>query len=193
MCRKIEKKYENPFDNILIDLCEYCSPFFHKLNFSPNDITTLSLIFGILSIYFLYKNNLVLFIVLYIISYFFDCFDGFYARKYKMVTKFGDIYDHVKDISVGVGIIIVLIITNKCSTTITVSIIITFIILTILANVNLGCQELIYNTSDESPILNNLTKLCPGDPKETIKFTRYFGCGTYVILSLCLILIMKKC
>ena len=33
----------------------------------------------------------------YLISYSFDCIDGHIARKYKMFSKYGDIYDHVSD------------------------------------------------------------------------------------------------
>ena len=32
------------------------------------------------------------------LSYFFDCMDGNFARTYKMQTKFGDYYDHIKDV-----------------------------------------------------------------------------------------------
>ena len=46
--RKIPNIYENPFDIFLINICEMMNPYFKKLNFTPNGITTLSLIFGIL-------------------------------------------------------------------------------------------------------------------------------------------------
>ena len=51
--RKIPKNLENPIDNVIIDACETMSTFFKNLHLNPNDITTLSLIFGILSIIFL--------------------------------------------------------------------------------------------------------------------------------------------
>ena len=42
--RKIPREYDNPIDNILVDLSEFLNPYFHRLNFTPNMITTLSLI-----------------------------------------------------------------------------------------------------------------------------------------------------
>ena len=37
----------------------------------------------------------------------YDVLDGNYAKKYKMVTKFGDLYDHIKDISVNILLVFV--------------------------------------------------------------------------------------
>ena len=33
------------------------------------------------------------------VGYFFDCMDGHFARKYNMVTEFGDMYDYITDLS----------------------------------------------------------------------------------------------
>ena len=100
--RKIPKNLENPIDNAIIDICDPLSEFFHYLHFVPNDITTLSLIFGILSVLLLYRGQTIASVVFYFISYIFDCCDGYYARKYKMCTKLGDIYDHFKDWTVNI-------------------------------------------------------------------------------------------
>ena len=54
---KIDQNYYNIIDNNLIQLSEYLSPTFKKLNFTPNGITTLSLVFGVLSIYLLQLIN----------------------------------------------------------------------------------------------------------------------------------------
>jgi hypothetical protein len=81
-------------------------PFFKKIGFTPNGITTLSLIFGIASAYYLYKGKIYMFALLYTISYFFDVMDGHFARKYKMVSKGGDYYDNViKQMKGGIPII----------------------------------------------------------------------------------------
>ena len=96
--RKIERENENFIDNILIDICDLISEPVHKLGLTPNMITTLSLIFGLATAYVLYKKMYLVACLLWAISYFFDCLDGFIARKYKQYTKFGDYYDHVSDI-----------------------------------------------------------------------------------------------
>ena len=107
--RKIKQEYENPIDNGFIFISETLNPLWKLLNFTPNTLTTLSLIFGLLAVYYLYKGHVWKFIIFYTISYHFDCNDGNYARTYKMTTKFGDLYDHYKDVSIFIlllGVII---------------------------------------------------------------------------------------
>ena len=50
--RKIKKIYENPIDDILIDIAKYLCPYFKKCYITPNNLTTISLITGVLSIFF---------------------------------------------------------------------------------------------------------------------------------------------
>ena len=92
--RKIPEELENPIDNILIELAEKLNPYFYKLGFNPNGVTTLSLIFGILSCYFYYLKYYLFSSISMFISYFFDVMDGNFARRYNMQTQFGDYYDH---------------------------------------------------------------------------------------------------
>ena len=96
MSRKLKIEDENPIDNFVYDIVEILDPIFYRLNFTPNIITTLSLLTGLLSGYYFYKNNYIC-IPLWIISYILDCSDGYFARKYKMTSKFGDYYDHISD------------------------------------------------------------------------------------------------
>ena len=192
--RKIERKYENPIDNVLLDIIEAVSPTFYKLGFNANGITTLSLIFGLLSIFFLYKGSIYLFMISYLISYFFDCMDGYFARRYKCVSKFGDYYDHIKDMCVTIGVLIVVFLRYRCSP-ITLMVATIFLILgCIIMNMHLGCQEKIYSKtkSDESPSLDKLKNVCPGDPENSIKYLRYFGTGTYNLFFIIVIFIVHK-
>ena len=103
--RKIDEKYENPIDHIFLLISESLCPIFYSLNFNANGITTLSLIFGLISIYYLYTGKVIMFMISYIISYFFDCMDGHFARKYNQVTKFGDYYDHITDVIKMISVI----------------------------------------------------------------------------------------
>jgi len=52
-----------------------------------------------------YKNKLYCYIF-YFLRHYFDCIDGFLARKTGQVSQFGDIYDHGIDRSFGVAFII---------------------------------------------------------------------------------------
>ena len=143
--RKIDKNYENFLDNLFIDISEYISPFFKCLNFTANDITSLSLLFGLIAVYLLYTNNFIYCAISYLISYLFDVMDGYYARKYNITSKFGDLYDHIKDIFIGILLYSLLLYkVNKYNKEYLFVYIIIIIISFILCNIYLGCQENIY-------------------------------------------------
>ena len=95
--KKIPDNIDNPIDNILIKGADAVCPFLYRTGHTPNLITTYSLFTGVLSAYFLTKGCSYLFMIFYALSYFLDCVDGHFARKYDMTTDFGDAYDHFKD------------------------------------------------------------------------------------------------
>lgn len=188
--RKIDKNYENPIDNILIDIAESLCPYFRKYNYTPNDLTTISLITGILSIFYLY-NNLYLESIIYLfLSYFFDIMDGNYARKYNMETHFGDMYDHIKDIIVNVCIFILIIYkTYKINKNVMIIFLIIIFIFFVLMNLHLGCQEMIYDNKYNNNFLHINRVLCV--KKENIIYTKYVGCGTFYLVIFILIYSLK--
>ena len=60
--RKIAFSYENPFDIKFISVAEKINTnIFRPLNFTPNMITTLSLLCGLFSCYSLYNKNFKMF------------------------------------------------------------------------------------------------------------------------------------
>lgn len=194
--RKIPAKYENPLDHILISIADKICPTFKKFGFTPNMITTLSLIFGLFAIVFLWKGYLVLFIVFYIISYFFDCLDGHYARKYNMVTKLGDCYDHLKDIIIAILSLVIIYIKakNKHNSKLIAIILAIFIVFTFMGYVHLGCQEKYYEKTEgknESCTLSPGKLLCPGNPNENLPYTRWFGMGTWVLVTISCAIILR--
>lgn len=80
---KISFEDENPFDVLLIKLSEVVSPYIREYtSLTPNGITTLSTICGIISLYFLHIKQIFLFSIFFILFYFFDVLDGYFARKY---------------------------------------------------------------------------------------------------------------
>ena len=92
----------NAVDRFLIFIADKLCPLFYFLGFTANNITSLSLVAGILFNYAYFCKRYVLASIMLVISYFFDCMDGHFARKYDMQTSFGDYYDHIKDILVMV-------------------------------------------------------------------------------------------
>lgn len=191
--RKIPRGHDNPVDNVLIDMADWLCPTFKALGFNPNGLTTVSLLFGLGALWALRSGKIWIFTVLYLISYFFDCADGHFARKYDKVTEFGDLYDHFKDIAIGVGLVIVLYLRNKnrCSWKIWVPVVIVLVIFTILGYTHLGCQEKIYG-KNESGTLNLGKTLCPGNAHKKSKWTRYFGMGTWTLVLIICVVVLEK-
>jgi phosphatidylglycerophosphate synthase len=63
----------------------------------PNSITTISFIFGLLSLYFLYFNNLRMAFLLFLLNRIVDGLDGLVARETNRQTDFGGYYDIMTD------------------------------------------------------------------------------------------------
>ena len=163
----------------------HLSEFFHYLHFVPNDITTLSLIFGILSVLLLYRGQTIASVVFYFISYIFDCCDGYYARKYKMCTKLGDIYDHFKDWTVNIMYIYVLYTCNKekLSKKQWITVLFLFLFLICLQLLHFAAQERYHNKLDDIPSLGWLGYFVKTKEQaiNVLSVTRFFGCGTFIV------------
>jgi hypothetical protein len=182
--RKIPEKYDNPLDNLFIIISELMSPYAYSLGMTPNFITTLSSISCIIAVTFLLNGYHYYCCLFLLISYYFDCMDGHMARKYNMVTVFGDYYDHISDIIKIIIVLTALYYINKYKF---FRIIPFILLLAILMSVHFGCQELLY-VSNESETLKITKRLCPvKNPKNTrevknaLTKTRYFGSGTFYI------------
>jgi len=166
--------HDDPIDHILYKVADSISPAFKTLRHTPNMITTYSLVFGLLCAYCLYKDNIVGFVIFYVISYFFDCMDGHFARKYKMTSKFGDWYDHVKDIVVW--FIILYIAYLKYSSILKPVHIAVLLFIVSLLFIHIGCQRKQLD-ENKKQTLDVLRDVCPD--KSIDKYTKYIGTGMF--------------
>lgn len=191
--KKVSTDIDNPIDTLLVDFFDkFLSNFFRNTGHTPNILTTYSLITGLISCYFLNIKNLLLFSLFYIISYFFDCADGFFARKYSMTSNIGDIYDHVKDISVS--LLIIYITFKNSRKNINSTVIAISLVFLALSLYYISCQE--NNCDDKFKDKNNgtlkfLNKLCK-DRVHNIKWARYFGPGTFNIFFILIICYINR-
>jgi phosphatidylglycerophosphate synthase len=185
MVNKIQDIYECPVDVVLLKFIDTHLDFYYKIGFTPNMITTISILFSLLSMHNILLHNYKIASLLVFISYYFDCVDGKLARKYNLQTKFGDYYDHFSDIFKIVVIMYALYKTNVLRFK---RLSILFIILIILMLIHLGYQEQIYN-KDESPTLKFMKYIASHDkhPEKTIQYTKLFGCGTFVTFLIVII------
>ena len=175
--RKIHSSLQNPIDAVFYTIAHKLNPLFYKLGFTPNILTTISLIFGLLSVYYLYINNSKLSALYLLLSYLFDCFDGSFARTYGLETVFGDYYDHGTDLLVIILLVYIILKKYPHKTLKNAYII---IILLLLVLINDGCQQKIYNVY--SPLASSTRVLCSN--KNAINYTKYFGSGTSFLYSL---------
>ena len=83
---------------ILRYFCEPVAPLFRATGHTANSISVYGLFFTIGSLYYLAQDHMIRFTIYFWIAYLFDCLDGYYARKYNMVTELGDLFEHVRDL-----------------------------------------------------------------------------------------------
>jgi phosphatidylglycerophosphate synthase len=185
--RKVPQELENPIDNIFINLSEKIAPLLYKLHITPNDITTLSFISGLISIYYLKKNNMKLFATWYLLGHFFDCMDGFYARKYDLVTDVGCIYDHSTDVIICI-LILYIFLKKKRNTLCNIRIICIILVFFILLFIYVQLQELYYDRM-ESPFLMKITnkKYSKSSLEPFLKVLRLFGPGTFILMIISMV------
>jgi hypothetical protein len=191
--RKIPADIENPIDNILLIIIEKVHPYFHKLGFTPNILTTFSLLFWLGGLYFFVKNGKYYeyyTVGLLFISYFFDCFDGHFARTYNMTTKFGDYYDHISDVLKKLLLLYFIITIYGIKSLFLLLILSIFMI---LFCVHLSCQELWSgSTSDTLSLLNFLCIANKKNVKNIMHITKYVGCGTFHLVLFLGIIYLKQ-
>jgi len=187
--RKLPEQMDNFVDNAMLKVVEIIQPYFYKFGFIPNALTTISLITWLFGIYFFINDGLyyTFYAALFMmISYFFDCFDGHFARSYNMVTKFGDYYDHIADVSKVIILMYFIYTIYQSKSYFILPIIIISLFFTFI---HMACQELYYGKTTDT--LSLLKYFCISNKKNvnnTLKITRYFGCGTfYIVMVLCVI------
>ena len=91
-----------------------------------------------------------------------------------MVTKFGDLYDHISDL-VSNGIMIVLLVKTQFRYKIFWSGLLLSLFTTSM--IHMGCQEKIYK---KKSVLTILQKLCPN--QRYMIYTKFIGCGTFMFV-----------
>lgn len=173
--------YENPVDKLLYHSIEYISDTIYNFKITPNMITFLGLITGLLSAYYLYEKQIIISLILWIVCYYLDLLDGYIARKYDQGSKFGGWFDHISDILKFIAIGIVLYKHKQYY----VIIILTIVFIITLFNTSCKTKYLNRDTN-KTDSLYLLKNMCPD--KNYVKFTHYFGEGTGALLYVILII-----
>ena len=192
MNNKVPDEFNNNIDLVLYSISNDVSTHLRKFGcITPNHITTVGLIYGLVGAVFFARGKWVESIVCLWIYYFTDCLDGSYARKYDMVTKVGDYYDHFRDWTVS-GIFFYLIYT-KLQTQNEKTLFIILAATTVLASmVYVGCQERLGDffteyrkvpPEESSPTLQLFKHyFTPENPCELMVYAKHFGPSSIIVL-----------
>ena len=180
---KIDLEHQGILNKIIFGyLTHPIIDWFYQNRYKPNHLTTLSFISQLSGIWYLLDYDTVSFSVLYFLGYYFDCVDGPMARKYDMVTVFGDWYDHVTDILCFIWVIHIYIYQYVLLENTLILIISIIYLLGLIGYV--GCQEKIYNKNNEKAEISYslyLTTLFVEDEYRYFKYCKFF-CFTNSVL-----------
>ncbi len=201
MVNKIPDFLDNPIDVQIYKHIDTILPILNKYNLTPNHLTAVSLLFGVSASYFLYYDKYALSALTWFLAYYFDCVDGKMARRYDMVTKFGDYFDHGADAfkMILLTYVIYLKLKGKKISKLLIFIFVLILINLILVGSQFGCQEKINNDINKkmnkkletSETLAITQKLIITDCYKQMKYTKYFGSGT-VIVFICLLILFWR-
>lgn len=183
--RKIGPENENPIDNIMYSIAECMVPIYYKWGWTPNFITALSMLSSLVGAYLFHIKYLVGGTLMVMLGYYFDCCDGYMARKYSMITEYGDYFDHITDIFTFAVLLYVFWLKKKDLPNFMNRVLLLVLSISLCA-VHYGCQEILYD-KNESPSFAKFRILCPN--KKMIKYTRFFGGGSLQLL-MCLSIIL---
>lgn len=192
--RKLPPELENPIDNLLLSICSKVHPWFYAVGFTANGITITSGILQLVSIILLWNGYFVYSSLVYMIGYTLDVLDGYYARKYSMVSSYGDLLDHTKDTIVTFGLHMVIILHPLIPLHWKLVFLATSFTLSIFTAMYLGCQESYYqkwSKRTESSFLAPFRQLCTKDDLKRLKVLRWGGTGTTVAFYALYILAIK--
>lgn len=188
---KLPLKFDDPLDIFLKKYIDKLIIPCKKLGITPNMITTISFLFGLFSCYFYYKQYYIISSICYLLFYFFDVMDGYYARIYEMYSTFGSYYDIITNIFVAI-LLFYLFITNKHIkyNSIKFYIFIIFVLFAIGTFYHFSCQEKYTQQNKEKYTSEGLSfvSLVKCDNVNKMKYTKYFGSGNNCILVIIIII-----
>lgn len=176
---KLPHYYDDPIDLFYKKYIDIINPHFKDAGMTPNMITSISLAFGILACYLYYKSCYISAALAYIVSYFFDTMDGYFARIYDMGSVFGSYYDSISDNAVALLLLFLLYKNPSINGTTKIAMVLVFIIYGFGTAYHMSCQEKYVKKTNEKHLSEGLAfldKIHCSD-SENMRYSRFFGTG----------------
>lgn len=185
--RKIPAALENPVDNLWLGAASRMAPALRATGHTPNALTTYALGSGALSLVALWHGHVSTFGALWLLRGFWDCADGYFARRYGMVTRVGDAYDHVSDTSTMLALLYVV----HAKYVVPPALWVGLAALLAAQAVQLGCQQSAYD-SGAGESLDAFRAACPGQARSTLRWSRWLGHGTMQVALVAAVVWLEK-
>lgn len=181
---KLPDYYDDPVDIFYKKYIDIINPHFKEAGMTPNMITTISFVFGLLACYLYYKSYYISAALSYIVSYFFDTMDGYFARIYDMGSVFGSYYDSVSDNVVALLLLFLFYKNPKISVPVKLTIILVLAIYGFGTVYQMSCQEKYVKKTNEKHASEGLAFLenVKCSDFENMRYTRFFGSGVSTLV-----------
>lgn len=187
--RKIPAAFENPFDNVLIDVATFLNTYaLAPAGVHPNAVTAASLVAGLVSAYFLYRSWFVAAGGMYMLAYFFDCVDGNLARMTRQETALGDALDHLGDVVKIAAVGAVYVWHPLIPLLLKIVFVGGSVLLLGAALVHLSCQEVRAVRGTMRSAFLDVVGRCVVD----IRVSRWLGSGTFVLFQTAMIVALHR-
>lgn len=168
--------YECPVDSVIIKASSIVAPLFKQTCHTANLITLEGAFLSGYGLYSLYNYSLPSFMIYYALGYAFDCLDGHFARRYNMTSKFGEYFEHTKDIVTSAAFAYIFY--SRYTVPLYMWGLFAFFGSGLL--VHMGHQQ--FYIKSKNHFLDFLQPLCKN--VSNLKYTRFLGCGTFMLFSI---------
>jgi phosphatidylglycerophosphate synthase len=168
---KVPLNLEGPVEQVCLHITNSIMGFMHDIGFTPNLITTLSLIFGLASIRAFINESYILSGFLFMIGYLFDTMDGHMARTYKQTSPMGAYYDQIKDTVIIFAVMYLMYIKYSTDQKLKTQLIlfpIILLVLTFTMHTYLDCKNKYYSLEKSGDVssLNKTADICKPNDKQ---------------------------
>jgi hypothetical protein len=190
---KLPTNLDNPYDSLMKYISEKSLPILKSLNFTPNILTLAGGVFVILSITCILKYKFAYAALFYAIAYWFDRVDGQYARHYNLTSQIGGDLDQFIDVARNIltciSIYIIKIPTSK--KLIFAALYIIFTLINIYASNCIQNYYYSHTKTDDIYHMKYQMEFCKEKPEEQLKYIRYFGSGTKILVIILFLLYLN--